>query len=72
MTAGEAYGQVKYLRVWLDQHNVAYLLATRRHDELVTTSGGSSRADEMVAALPGQAWWRIFAGPEAHGLRAYG
>lgn len=48
---------------------MVYVLATKRNDELVTTSGGSSRA--MVAALPGQAWWRISAGPGAHGLRGY-
>lgn len=69
VTADEAYGQVKYLRVWLEQHDLVYVLATKRNDELVTTSGGSSRA--MVAALPGQAWWRISAGPGAHGLRGY-
>ena len=29
VTADEAYGQVKYLRVWLEEHDVAYVLATR-------------------------------------------
>src|SRR5690606_13431707 len=28
-TADEAYGQVKYLRVWLEERDVAYVLATR-------------------------------------------
>jgi SRSO17 transposase len=28
VTADEAYGQVKYLRVWLEAHDAAYVLAT--------------------------------------------
>jgi hypothetical protein len=38
VTADEAYGQVKYLRVWLEQHDVSYVLATRCNDEVITTS----------------------------------
>ena len=30
LTADEAYGQVKYLRVWLQQRDVSYVLATHR------------------------------------------
>jgi SRSO17 transposase len=29
VTADEAYGQVKYLRVWLEQHDAPYVLATK-------------------------------------------
>ncbi len=61
-TADEAYGQVKYLRVWLEQHDVAHVLATRRNDTLNTTGLGQARADELVAALPARAWQRISAG----------
>ena len=32
VTADEAYGQVKYLRVWLEQHDVAHVLATKCND----------------------------------------
>jgi SRSO17 transposase len=71
VTADEAYGQVKYLRVWLEQHDLAYLLATKRNDDMITTTGGSGRADELIAALPAQAWCRISAGAGAHGLRDY-
>lgn len=35
-TADEAYGQVKYLRVWLEHRDVAHVLATRRNDMLIT------------------------------------
>ncbi|MCC3331063.1 IS701 family transposase [Nocardia abscessus] len=70
-TADEAYGQVKYLRVWLEQHDVAHVLATRRNDTLITTGFGQARADELVAALPARAWQRISAGAGAHGPRDY-
>ncbi|MEU6187737.1 IS701 family transposase [Nocardia sp. NPDC047038] len=70
-TADEAYGQVKYLRVWLEQHDIAYVLATRRNDTLITTGFGQARAEELVAALPARAWQRISAGAGAHGPRDY-
>lgn len=71
VTADEAYGQAKYLRVWLEQHALGYVLATRRTDELVTTAGGHAQAGQLIAALPVQAWCRISAGPGAHGVRDY-
>ncbi|MBF6339713.1 IS701 family transposase [Nocardia abscessus] len=70
-TADEAYGQVKYLRVWLEHHDIAHVLATRRNDTLITTGFGQARADELVAALPARAWQRISAGAGAHGPRDY-
>lgn len=70
-TADEAYGQVKYLRVWLEERDVAYVLATRCSDTLITTEGHQARADDLVAALPARAWRRISAGAGAHGPREY-
>ncbi|MEV6363178.1 IS701 family transposase [Nocardia asteroides] len=70
-TADEAYGQVKYLRFWLEQHDIAHVLATRRNDTLATTGLGQARADELVAAVPARAWQRISAGAGAHGPRDY-
>ncbi|MGY1984554.1 IS701 family transposase [Nocardia gipuzkoensis] len=70
-TADEAYGQVKYLRVWLEQHDVFHVLATRRNDTLITTDWGQARADDLVAALPARSWQRISAGAGAHGPRDY-
>jgi hypothetical protein len=32
VTADEAYGQVKYLRGWLERHDPAYVLATKCND----------------------------------------
>jgi SRSO17 transposase len=71
VTADEAYGQVKYLRVWLEERDAAHVLATKRNDTLITTTGGQARADDLIAALPGQAWRRISAGAGAHGPREY-
>lgn len=70
-TADEAYGQVKYLRFWLEQHDVFHVLATRRNDTLVTTGMGQARADHLVAALPARAWQRVSSGAGAHGPRDY-
>lgn len=52
VTADEAYGQFKYLRVWLETHDAANMLATKRNDTLITTTGGEARAGELIAALP--------------------
>jgi SRSO17 transposase len=71
VTADEAYGQAKYLRVWLEERGAAHVLAIRRSDTLITTTGGERRADELVAALPARAWRRISAGAGAHGPRDY-
>jgi hypothetical protein len=64
-------GQVKYLRSWLEEHDVTYVLATRCSDTLITMAGGQVRADELGAALPSRAWRRISAGAGAHGPSEY-
>jgi SRSO17 transposase len=71
ITADEAYGQVKYLRVWLEERDAAHVLATKRNDTLITITGGQARADDLIAALPSRAWRRISAGAGAHGPREY-
>jgi SRSO17 transposase len=71
VTADEAYGQVKYLRVWLEQHDVSYVLATRCNDDVITASAGTGRVDQLVAELSPRAWCRISAGAGAHGPRLY-
>jgi hypothetical protein len=40
--ADETYGQVKYLRVWLEDHNAAYVLATERNDTLIIAALNSA------------------------------
>ena len=71
VTGDEAYGQVGYLRFWLEERDVAHVMATRRNDLVITTRGRDARVDELVAALPARSWSRISAGPGAHGPRDY-
>jgi SRSO17 transposase len=71
VTADEAYGQVKYLRVWLEQRDVSYVLATRCNDDVITTSARTGRADKLIAGLPAQSWRRLSVGAGAHGPRDY-
>jgi SRSO17 transposase len=71
ITADEAYGQVKYLRSWLEEHDAAYVLATKVNDTLITIEGAEYRADELIAGLPTRAWRRLSAGAGAHGPREY-
>jgi SRSO17 transposase len=71
VTADEAYGQAKSLRVWLEQRDVFHVLATRRTDTVITLGLREERIDEVVAALPVQAWRRRSCGAGAHGRRVY-
>ena len=71
MTADEAYGQVKYLRVWLEEHGAAHALSTKINDTVVTVDGGEARADLLIAGLPSRAWRRLLVGAGAHGPREY-
>src|SRR3569623_1478119 len=71
VTADEAYGQVKYLRVWLEQHDAPYVLATKRNDPLIPAGPGfgfaEHRAASLIAALVPRAWRRLSVGAGAHG-----
>lgn len=69
-TAGETYGQAKYLQAWLEDQDVSYVMAIRCSDTL-TMPEGERRADALVAALPSRSWQRIPAGAGAHGPREY-
>jgi len=69
-TADEAYGQAKFLRAWLEERHVSYVMAIRRSDTF-TISGTGQRADGLIAALPARSWQRLSAGAGAHGPREY-
>jgi SRSO17 transposase len=71
VTADEAYGQVKYLRVWLEEHDAAHVLALRCCDPLRSVEGAERRADDLIAELPTRAWRRLSVGAGAHGPREY-
>jgi hypothetical protein len=69
-TADELYGQAHYLRGWLEDQDVAYVMATRCND-IFPAAGGGQRADALIAALPARSWQRLSAGAGAHGPREY-
>ncbi|MGW4464756.1 IS701 family transposase [Micromonospora sp. NPDC004704] len=71
VTMDEAYGQSKSLRVWLEQRDVPYVVATRRNDDMITNGMGQARADDLIARPPAKAWCRLSAGAGAHGPREY-
>jgi len=71
VTADEAYCQVKYLRVWLEQHDAAYVLATKRNDTLIPAGPAfglaEQRADTLIAGLDPRSSRRLLVGAGAHG-----
>jgi SRSO17 transposase len=69
-TADEVYGQAPYLREWLEDHDVSYVLAVKCRDTF-PASAGLQRADALIAAVPLRAWQRLSAGTGAHGPREY-
>ncbi len=69
-TADEAYGQDPKLREWLEDRDIAYVLAVSR-DHQLDTAVGRRRADTLAATVPGPAWSRISAGQGAKGHRVY-
>src|SRR3954471_11666545 len=71
LTADEIYGQDKRLRVWCEQHELPYALATRSNDTVATVDWGQRRGGALIAELPAAAWQRCSAGAGAHGQRFY-
>jgi SRSO17 transposase len=69
-TADEVYGQAKYLRRWLEERGVAYVMAIRCSDTF-PVSGRERRADALIAALGARSWQRLSAGAGAHGPREH-
>lgn len=71
VTADEVYGQAGYLRDWLEERDLAYVLVIRSVDLVTTTQDDRVAAREAIAALPARAWRRLSAGAGAHGPREY-
>ena len=71
LCADEVYGQDKRLRVWCEQHELPYVLATRSNDTVATVDWRQRRVRALIGELPEAAWQRCSAGPGAHGLRLY-
>ncbi len=70
-TADEAYGQARYLREWLEDHDVSYVMATRCDEAMTTRADRVERADVLVAELHASRWQRLSVGAGAHGPREY-
>jgi SRSO17 transposase len=70
-TADEAYGQAGYLRYWLEEHDVFYVMATRCDQQVATRAERVARVDELIGELPASAWQRLSVGAGAHGPREY-
>jgi hypothetical protein len=69
--ADEAFGQVKYLRVWLEEQDVFHMVATRCNDDVSARGIGYGRVDALIDRLPARAWRRMSCGDGAHGPRVY-
>ena len=74
VTGDEVYGGDRRLRVWLEEQDVAHVLAVKRTEPLIAaTDRGPAQvaATDLVAALPPGAWTRLSAGAGAKGPRTY-
>lgn len=70
-TADELYGQNPGLRSWLEEQDVAYVMATRCDDPVASGLFTTTRVDKLVGKLRPGAWKRHSCGNGAHGPRAY-
>nr|WP_189329765.1 IS701 family transposase [Actinoplanes ianthinogenes] len=67
----EVYGQVPYLRTWLEERRIPHVLATRCDDTAPGRDWQHVVAMPDLAALPAAKWRRISCGAGAHGQRCY-
>jgi SRSO17 transposase len=70
-SADEAYGQNPGLRGWLEEQDIAYVMATRRDDEVAAGLFTTTRVDALIATVPAGGWRRMSCGDGAHGPRFY-
>lgn len=74
VTADEVYGQHSGLRSAIEELGMSYVLAVPCSQHVMatdTTLVGECRADELIAALPAQAWRTRSPGNGAKGQRRY-
>lgn len=71
VTADAGYGYSKSWRYELEQADVFHVVATTRHDTVVTRQAMDHRLHDLMADLPRQKWKRRSCGDGAHGLRVY-
>jgi SRSO17 transposase len=71
VTADEVYGQDGRLRRWLEERDVAHVLAVNCNQSLVSGLFCFERADHLAARIPVGAWRHYSAGQGAKGERIY-
>jgi SRSO17 transposase len=71
VTADEVYGGDGRLRRWLEERDVAHVLAVSRKQSLVSGLFRFERADQLAARIPAGAWRHLSAGQGAKGERVY-
>jgi len=70
-TADEAFGQNPGLRQWLQEQDIAYVMATRKDDEIPAGLHTTTPVKDMIAKIRSGAWRRMSCGDGAHGPRVY-
>lgn len=70
-TVDEVFGQNPGLRDWLQEQDIAYVMATRNDDEVPAGLHTLSPVKDMIAAIRPGAWQRLSCGDGAHGPRVY-
>jgi SRSO17 transposase len=70
-TADEFYGQNSGLRIWLEEQDVSYVMATRCDDEIPSGLFTTTRIDALIGKVRPGAWTRMSCGDGAHGPRLY-
>jgi SRSO17 transposase len=74
VTADEVYGGDARLRAFMEDHDLAYVLAVKATQPLWAASAqgpAEVAARQLVAGLPARAWQRLSAGDGAKGPRVY-
>jgi SRSO17 transposase len=71
VTADEVYGQDGRLRRWLEERDVAHVLAVKSNESLVSGLFRFERADQLAARVPAGSWRHYSAGQGAKGERIY-
>jgi SRSO17 transposase len=69
-TADEAYGQNPGLRDWLEEQQIAYVMAVPV-SEPCATAAGKIRADGLAARVPASGWQVLSCGDGSKGPRLY-
>ncbi|WP_443029647.1 IS701 family transposase [Spirillospora sp. NBC_01491] len=71
VTADEAYGQVGRLRMWLEERDIAHVVAVPRTQMVISMRLAQERAHHLIAELKPDGWQRLSCGDGAHGPRVY-